>query len=70
MDCNTKIKFRSMKEAEDYIKFELRDNEGLQAYECHYHRCWHMGHPKNYANNSVVKVHQILDKLSEEHHHT
>ena len=63
MDCSRKVRFSGRKEAEDYIRYVLLDEKGMEAYECAQHNCWHMGHPKDYSNNPVVRVNQILDDL-------
>ena len=65
MDCSLKVRFQDRKEAEDYIRYVLIDEKGMEAYECTLHNCWHMGHPKDYSDNPVVIVHQILDNLEQ-----
>ena len=65
MNCGKKVKFDTKEEAELFITSLGPDGQGLTAYLCNLHRCWHMGHPKNYADNPVARINNILDKLSD-----
>ena len=66
MDCGKKVKFDTKDEAQLFITSLGPDGRGLEAYMCNLHRCWHMGHPKNYDDNPVARINNILDKLSED----
>ena len=66
LNCDGKKRFGSKKAAEDYIRFGVFENNGLDPYECKAHKCWHMGHPKDYSDNPVARVNILIDKLKEE----
>ena len=65
-NCGNKKRFASKKAAEDYIRFGVFEDNGLEPYECKPHKCWHMGHPKDYSDNPVARINILLDRLSEE----
>ena len=70
MDCAKKVKFDTKDEAQLFITSLGTDGQGLESYICNIHSCWHMGHPKNYDDNPVARINNILDKLDESHPET
>ncbi len=40
----------------------FKEDEDVSSYQCKRHRGWHIGHPSNYENNPIARIHQILDK--------
>jgi len=43
----------------------FREDGEMTSYPCAFHKGWHLGHPKDYKDNPVRRVHQLLDELGE-----
>jgi hypothetical protein len=63
MNCDNKIKYPNKKEADiAAVHNSNTTKQDLQvAYKCNKHQCWHTGHPKDYSDNPVARIYQILD---------
>ena len=66
MNCNKKIKYPNKNAAliaVSRINSDPSNKDGNQAaYECRHHECWHTGHPKDYSDNTFVRINQIFEQ--------
>lgn len=71
MDCADKKRFNSKENAEEEIRIQrllgYNNSEGLNAYYCKKHSCWHMGHSsENHDDNSrVSSINRTLNRIDE-----
>ena len=61
--CDFKIKYKTANDALEFIRFAY--DPGLNEYYCNRHKCWHVGHFKEYTN-PITRVHQLFDKAERE----
>ena len=67
MNCQTKKRFPNKqmadKEADFHNRNLFRDDEEMESYSCGFHKAWHVGHPQQYNDNPVARIHNLLDRL-------
>jgi hypothetical protein len=65
MKCNGKLTFHTKREAEEFIEYGVTDGQNMVAYTCSVHKCWHIGHHKEYKGNPTNRVQLLIDELNQ-----